>query len=122
MFSRELARACSALAPTVQGRGVTDPNTTPRRAPVTLGTFDATPSNVAAPSKANATASFALESGTCFQEYPSNQFMIARFSLPPPLTRISSTLMLRIASLIDCAVMQLAVASWSANDGDSPDI
>jgi hypothetical protein len=43
----------------IHGLGVTLPNTTARRAPVTLGTFDGAPSNVAAPSKANATASLA---------------------------------------------------------------
>src|SRR4051794_16927372 len=41
------------------GLGVIDPSTTARRAPVALGTFEGTPSSVAAPSSANATASFA---------------------------------------------------------------
>jgi hypothetical protein len=41
------------------GRGVIEPSTTGRLAPVTRGTFDGTPSSVAAPSSAKATASLA---------------------------------------------------------------
>src|SRR5262249_43582635 len=43
----------------IHGFGVIEPRTTARFAPVTLGTFDGTPSSVAALSKAKARASFA---------------------------------------------------------------
>src|SRR5450432_3013906 len=43
----------------IPGPGVIDPNTTRLLAPVTDGTFPGSPSSVAAPNSANATASFA---------------------------------------------------------------
>ena len=51
----------SPSSPKPHPPGVTDPSTTRRRAPVAAGTFDGSPSSVAAASKANAIASFASD-------------------------------------------------------------
>ena len=75
------------------GFGVMEPSTTRRRAPVTDGRFDGIPSSVAAPSSANAIASFAsgfmpstsvVRIGAAIRCRMT--FMIAAFCIPPPLT------------------------------------
>ena len=95
-----------------------EPRTTGRFAPVTLGTFDGTPSSVDAPSSAKAIASFASD-GTPSSSVlrsggiSSSACSIAAFFVPPPLTMTSSARAGRnpYAAVTDRPVMWHATAS-----------